>query len=101
MKTTCSIIKSVTGKETSNVGIQVLNIDGKLNDNHLTIADSLNNYFLTIDDKINTNNINVNNTAESDMNNYSNYLLQTFQLLSLQLNLTIHLLKKLKTSLNL
>jgi hypothetical protein len=42
------------------------------------IANSLNNYFLTIADKINTNNINVNNTAESDTNNYLNYLSQTF-----------------------
>jgi Notch-like protein len=56
----------------------LLNIDRKLNDNHLTIADSLNNYFLTIDDKINTNNLNVNNTLESGTNNYLNYLSQTF-----------------------
>jgi hypothetical protein len=86
MKTIGSTIKWVTGKKTSNVGIQFLNIDGKLNDNHLTIADSLNNYFLTAADKINTNNINVNNTAESDTNNYLNYLSQTFTTPFLKIN---------------
>jgi hypothetical protein len=58
MKTTRSIIKSVTGRKINNAGMQFLNTDGKLTHNHPIITDSLNNYFLTIPDKINTNNAN-------------------------------------------
>jgi hypothetical protein len=48
MKTTWSIIKSVTGKTTNNAGIQFLNIAGKLNDDHHMITKFVNNYFLTV-----------------------------------------------------
>jgi hypothetical protein len=40
IKTTCSIIKSVTGIKINNAGIQFLNIDGKLTDNHHMITES-------------------------------------------------------------
>jgi hypothetical protein len=78
LKTTWSIIKSVTGKKTNNAGIQLLNIEGKLTDNHHTITNFVNNYYLIVADKITSNNINVKNIAESDTNNHLNYLSQTF-----------------------
>jgi hypothetical protein len=86
MKTIWNIIKSATGRKSNDVGIQFLNIDGKLTDHHHTITQSLNNYFLTIADKINTSNTNVdlvNNTnvgliRESDTYKYLNYLSQAF-----------------------
>jgi hypothetical protein len=45
MKASWSIIKSVKGRTINNVGMEVLNTDGKLTDNHHMITDSLNNYF--------------------------------------------------------
>jgi hypothetical protein len=74
LKTTWNIIKSATGRKYNDVGIQFLNIDGKLTDHHHTITESLNNYFLTIADKVNTystnvghvNNTNVGLVRESD-----------------------------------
>jgi hypothetical protein len=38
IKTTWNIIKSVTGKKTHKAGIESLNIEGKLTDNHHTIT---------------------------------------------------------------
>jgi Notch-like protein len=51
VKATWSIIKSISGRKNNKDGIQFLNIDGKLSDNHHMIVDSLNKYFLTIADK--------------------------------------------------
>ena len=48
MKPTWGIIKSDTGRKINNAGIQFLNIDGMLTDNHDVITDSFNNYFQTI-----------------------------------------------------
>jgi hypothetical protein len=42
MKTTWDIVKSDTGKETSNNGVHLLNIDGKLITNNHVIANSFN-----------------------------------------------------------
>jgi hypothetical protein len=39
-----------SGRKDNKDGIQFLNIDGKLTDNHYMIVDSLNKYFLTIAD---------------------------------------------------
>ena len=39
----------------TNKGTQLINIDGKLNTNQQSVADSFNTYFLTIVDKINCN----------------------------------------------
>jgi uncharacterized HAD superfamily protein len=58
----------------NNAGIQFLNIDGKLTDNHHMITDSLNDYYLTIADKINTHNANVGHIIELDTEKYSNYV---------------------------
>jgi hypothetical protein len=44
VKATWSIIKSISGRKNKD-GIQFLNTDGKLSDNHYMIADSLNKYF--------------------------------------------------------
>jgi hypothetical protein len=76
--TTWCIIKSVTGRKINKAGIQFLNIDGKLTDNHHVIADSLNKYFLTIADKINTSNVKNGHTVGSDSDKYLNYLSQAF-----------------------
>jgi hypothetical protein len=48
IKTTWSIIKTVTGKKTNNTEAQFLNTDEKLTDHYHLSTDSLNNYFLTI-----------------------------------------------------
>jgi hypothetical protein len=44
MKTTWNIIKSVTGRKINKSGIQLLNIDGKLTDNHRINTDALYDY---------------------------------------------------------
>jgi hypothetical protein len=59
-----SVIRSVTGKQINNAGIQFLNIEGKLTDNQHMITNFVNKYFLTVAGKITSNNINVNNIAE-------------------------------------
>ena len=80
IKTTWNTTKSVTGKKTHKAGIESLNIEGKLTDNHHTITNFVNNYFLTIADKINTNHIILNSIAKSDRNNHLKYLSQSFMI---------------------
>jgi hypothetical protein len=61
-------------RKTNNAGVQFLNIDGKLTDNHHMISDSLNNYFLTTADKINTNNANFGHFIVCDIDKYLYFL---------------------------
>jgi hypothetical protein len=78
IKSAWSNIKTVTGKGTNSSEAQLLNIDGKLIDNHHLITDSLNNYFLTIADKININNAKGSHTKKSDIDKHWSYLPQAF-----------------------
>jgi len=52
IKTTWDIIEMETCKNHANKGTQLVNIDGNLITNQLSIANSLNNSFLTVADKI-------------------------------------------------
>jgi hypothetical protein len=52
MKTIWNIVKSERGKRISNVGVHVLNTDGKLITNNHVIGNSFNTYFSTIADKL-------------------------------------------------
>jgi trehalose-6-phosphate synthase len=57
-KTTCKIVKSVTGKRFGNKSLQSVYINYVLTENQQLIADSFQNYFLSTADKTisNTNN---------------------------------------------
>jgi hypothetical protein len=78
IKATWNIIKTITGKSTNNIEVQLLNIKGKITDNYHLIADSLNNYFLTIVGKINSNNAKSDHFIEFDIDKHPSYLLQVF-----------------------
>jgi hypothetical protein len=78
VRTTWNIIKTVTGRKLKNHGIQTLNIDGKLTDDHNTIVESLNNYCLTVADKINNDNSNPDLNNRDEAYKYLNYLSQAF-----------------------
>jgi hypothetical protein len=50
---TWNVIKSISGRNNNKPEIRSLNIDGRLSNNHVSIAESLNKYFLNIVENIN------------------------------------------------
>jgi len=75
LKTTWSIIKTITNNKKNSNDILMMEIDGKITTWHQTIAEVFNNYYVSVADNI-TNNNPVNNTiGDLNKNNPLNYLL--------------------------
>ena len=77
-KTTWDIIKTETGKNQSNKGIQSISIEGNLINNQQLIANGFNTYFLTVVGNI-TSNLK-NDKTSVQYNNPVNYLYKNFKL---------------------
>ena len=66
LKTTWSIIKTITNNKKNSNDILMMEIDGKITTWHQTIAEVFNNYYVSVADNITNNNL-VNNTV-GDLN---------------------------------
>jgi hypothetical protein len=75
-KTLWDIIKLETGKKHTSNEMNMLNIKGRLSNNHQDIAEAFNKHFISIPDEINTNN---NSNKERNVNTAKLLLTRSFK----------------------